>query len=53
MAQQGPFFGRFRIFFDSSADAACKNVLRLAKNGHFFVSDMTTQPFAKKIMTRG
>jgi hypothetical protein len=32
----------FADFFDRSAATACKNLLRLAKNGHFFVSDATT-----------
>jgi hypothetical protein len=30
------------IFFDRSAATACKNLLRLAKSGRFFVSDATT-----------
>ncbi len=32
----------FADFFDRSEAMACKNPLRLAKNGHFFVSDATT-----------
>jgi hypothetical protein len=31
-----------QIFFDRSAAVAYKNPIRLAKNGHFFVSDATT-----------
>ena len=32
----------FADFFDRSAATAYKNPLRLAKNGHFFVSDANT-----------
>jgi hypothetical protein len=39
MAHFPPYFADF---FDRSAATACKNLLRLAKNGHFFVSDATT-----------
>jgi hypothetical protein len=54
MAENGPFWARqratkkahfppyFADFFDRSAATAYKNLLRLAKNGHFFVSDATT-----------
>ena len=36
------FLPYFADFFDRSAAMAYKNPLRLAKNGHFFVSDATT-----------
>ncbi len=32
----------FADFFDRSAATACKNLLRLTKNDHFFVSEATT-----------
>jgi hypothetical protein len=38
----------FADFFDRSAATAYKNPLRLAKNGHFFVSDATTLTSYKK-----
>ncbi len=37
------FLPYFADFFDRSAATAYKNPRRLAKNGHFFVSDATTQ----------
>jgi hypothetical protein len=33
----------FADYFDRIAATACKNLRRLAKNGHFFVSDATTR----------
>jgi hypothetical protein len=42
LAQKGPFHILLRSFFDRSAATACKNPLRLAKNGHVFVSEATT-----------
>ena len=33
------FLPYFADFFDRSAATACKNLLCLAKNGHFFASD--------------
>jgi hypothetical protein len=38
----------FADFFDRSAAMAYKNPRRLAKNGHFFVSDATTLTSYKK-----
>jgi hypothetical protein len=42
LAQKGPFSAILRSFFDRNAAKACKNLLHLAKNGHFFVLDATT-----------
>jgi hypothetical protein len=39
----------FAVFFGRNAAAACKNLFCLAKNGHFFVSDATTQPVPELI----
>jgi hypothetical protein len=38
------FWRCFAHFIDRSGATACKNPLRPAKNGHFFVSDATNQP---------
>ena len=40
--KKASFTSYFAYFFDHSAATAYKNPLRLAKNGHFFVSDATT-----------
>jgi hypothetical protein len=45
LAQKDPFSVLLRSFFDRSAATAFKNPLRLANNGHFFVTDATNQPF--------
>ncbi len=50
-APKRPFFVLLGIFFNHSAATACKNQLCLTKNGHFFVSDVATQPVAAKLPT--